>query len=81
MPESERTVKMTMSCPGYHSEVSFPIDSDATEAFIAWCEMQLSYLGRWTPGSSANHRETIPLGAVPGTAGPVVGAHMKREVA
>lgn len=61
-------VKVEMSCPGYRSEVSFPMDTDAKEAFVAWFEMQLAYLARWKPGSTADLRETIPteqLGRTP----------------
>lgn len=55
------TVKFTVTCPGYQSEVSFPVGTDPAEAFLPWFEMQLSYLARWRPGSTATINETIPL--------------------
>lgn len=61
MSETGRTVKFTVTCPGYQSEVSFPVGTDPQEAFLPWFEMQLAYLARWKPGATATINETIPL--------------------
>lgn len=58
---TDSSVTVELRCPGYESKVSFPLNSDATEAVVAWFEMQLSYLARWTPDSTVDHRETRPL--------------------
>lgn len=54
-------VQVAITAPGYTSHVEFPLGADAKEAFCSWFEMQLAYLSRWTPGSTATIRETTPL--------------------
>lgn len=61
MSEKGGTVKFMVTCSGYQSEVSFPVGTDAVEALLPWFDMQVAYLARWKPGSTATINETIPL--------------------
>ena len=54
-------ITVEITAPGYRSSTEFPIGADAAAAFCAWFEMQLAYLARWKPGSTATIRETTPL--------------------
>jgi hypothetical protein len=50
---------LTIACPGYHSEVTFPLHSvDTKAAVVDWLEMQLRYLGVRKAGSKQVIRET-----------------------
>jgi hypothetical protein len=53
------TIIVTIETSGYHSRIELPVTAtDKASEFCEWFKMQLDYLARWTPGSTATIRET-----------------------
>lgn len=56
------TIRFSIEAPGYEARVDIPVDApDKAEAVCGWFKMQLNYLARWTPGSTALNREWAPV--------------------
>jgi hypothetical protein len=53
---------VTIETSGYYSRIELPVGAaDNASEFCLWFGMQLDYLARWTPGSTAMIRETKPI--------------------
>ena len=55
-------VRFSIEAPGYDARLEIPVDApDKAEAVCGWLKMQLDYLARWHPGSTAMLREWTPV--------------------
>ena len=56
-------IRFSIEAPGYEARVDIPMDApDKAEAVCGWFKMQLDYLARCSPGSTALLREWTPAG-------------------